>query len=65
MTNSDSIAEKNWRVLVEAYNLRQKNEAQAQTDPADIPHPSGSAVAAHVLHRGRFPHRLRVTSIAE
>jgi len=65
MIKSDSLAVKNWHALVEAYNLRQQNEVHVAADTVDMPDTAGTAFVSQVRHKGRFPDRLRVTSIAE
>ena len=67
MDKSDPIAEKNWRTLIEAYNLRLKHEAEIEAvdDPFDILDISTENVQPHIFHKSKYPNRLRVTSIAE
>ncbi|MDG2341097.1 MAG: hypothetical protein P8L32_07880 [Paracoccaceae bacterium] len=67
MDRSDPIAEKNWRSMIEAYNLRLRNEAEleADDDPFDITDISTENVQPHVFRKSKYPNRLRITSIAE
>lgn len=65
MKTSESTANENWGVLVEAYNLRLQNEAEMETVKTDASKATGPAFASYVAHKGRFQNRLRITSIAE
>ncbi|MDG1736414.1 MAG: hypothetical protein P8L68_04460 [Paracoccaceae bacterium] len=65
MTNADSTADKNWRILVEAYELRQQNEADRVSSFKQVVGGNAHRIAPQMLYKAKFPNRLRVTSIAE
>ena len=62
MQQTEKTPEESWLQMVEAYNLKRIQKARdAAMQPEDAP----SAIATSVPHRGKFPSRLRVTTIAE
>ena len=63
MIKDDSTPQENWRKIFDVY------KSQAQTNPptrrADLEHDSAALFTTQVRHTGKYPDRLKVTSIAE